>query len=144
MEDFYDFMRLITETFFKRSIVMLKTKWVLFLLLVGVISLALTAYAADVTGEWDLTIQSQRGERTSTIKFVQDGESLTVTMQGMRGGEMEGTGTVKGNDIEWKIVRSTPRGEFEMVYKGTIEGDSMSGTADFGGRGEMEWTATKK
>jgi len=122
---------------------MSKTKTIFSLVLIGIIGLVMAVYAADVTGEWELTAESPRGEFTQAVKFVQDGEVLTVTMESRRGDELEGEGTVKGNKIEWTILRSTPRGEFEMIYKGTIDGDTMSGTVDFGGRGEMEWTANK-
>ena len=122
---------------------MSKTKAIFSLVLIGIIGLVMAVYAADVTGEWELTAESPRGEFTQSVKFVQDGEALTVTMESRRGDEMEGEGTVKDNEIEWTILRSTPRGEFEMVYKGIIDGDTMSGTVDFGGRGEMEWTAEK-
>ena len=102
------------------------------------------AQGADVSGEWDFTLQTPRGERTSTITIVQDGEKITVTMPGFRGGEVTGEGTVKGNEIEWSITRSTPQGEFTVTYKGTVEGTAMSGTAEMGQMGTMEWSAKKK
>ncbi len=114
---------------------------VLVLGLLGNFSLAQTA---DVSGEWDFTMQTPRGERTSTIRIAQDGEKITVTMPGFRGGEVTGEGTVKGNAIEWTITRSTPQGEFTVTYKGTVEGTTMSGTAEMGQMGTMEWTAKKK
>ncbi|MBM3285112.1 MAG: hypothetical protein FJY81_04505 [Candidatus Aminicenantes bacterium] len=98
----------------------------------------------DVSGEWDFTMQTPRGERTSTIKIVQDGEKITVTMPGFRGGEVTGEGTIKGNEIEWTITRSTPQGEFTVTYKGTVEGNTMSGTAEMGQMGTVEWSAKKK
>jgi len=102
------------------------------------------AQATDVSGEWDFTMKTPRGERTSTIKIAQDGEKITVTMPGFRGGEVTGEGTIKGNAIEWTITRSTPQGEFTVTYKGTVEGTTMSGTAELGQMGTAEWTATKK
>jgi hypothetical protein len=99
--------------------------------------------AVDISGEWELTIQSPRRERTQKVAFSQDGEDLTVIMEGMQGDEIEGQGTVEGDQIEWTITRSTPRGEFSMTFKGTIEGDTMSGEVSFGDRGPFEWTAEK-
>lgn len=113
---------------------------ILFLLVVS-----LNALEADVTGDWEITVNSpRRGERTSTMNIEQEGEKITVTMEGMRGGEMKGEGTVKGNEIEWTVTRDTPRGEFTMTYKGKVEGDTMSGEAQMGDFGTMEWTAKKK
>ena len=48
----------------------------------------LSGHYVDVTGDWEMTTESPRGERTQTIHFEQDGEKLTITMQGgMRGGQ---------------------------------------------------------
>lgn len=103
----------------------------------------LSAQEINVTGDWEMTITSPRGERTQDVEFKQEGEKLTVTMQG-RGGEVTAEGTVKGNEIEWTITRSTPRGEFTMTYTGTIEGDTMSGEVQMADFGSSEWKAKKK
>jgi hypothetical protein len=110
-------------------------------LVLSVISL----YAVDVAGEWELTSEGRQGPMTQTLKIVQDGEKITVTMEG-RMGEMTGEGTIKDNAIEWTITRETPRGEFTSVYKGTVDGDTMSGTVSMsmGNMAEREWTAKKK
>jgi len=97
----------------------------------------------DVTGTWDLTISSPRGERTRPAEFLQDGEALTVVSKGRDGKKVEGKGTVEGTDIEWKVTRETPRGTIEMVYEGEIEGDTMHGTVQFGTRGSGEWSAKR-
>lgn len=114
------------------------------LALLAFAALGLAAQNADVAGDWQLTLQTPRGERSMDMSIVQEGEKITVTMRGMRGGESTGEGTIKGNAIEWSITRSTPRGEFTSSYKGTVEGDTMSGTVEMGNFGTMEWTATKK
>jgi len=97
----------------------------------------------DVTGTWDLTISSPRGERTRPAEFIQDGEALTIVLKGRDGQEVEGKGTVKGSDIEWKVTRETQRGTFEMVFEGEIEGETMQGTVQFGTRGSGEWSANR-
>lgn len=112
---------------------------ILFLLVVS-----LNALEADVTGDWEITITTQRGERIRSMHIDQEGEKITVTMEGMRGGEMKGEGTVKGNEIEWTVTMETQRGEFSISYSGKIEGDTMSGEAQMGDFGTMEWTAKKK
>ncbi len=107
------------------------------------LAVSLSAQDVNVTGDWEITITTPRGERTQDINFKQEGEKLTVTMQGRRG-EVTGEGTVKGNEIEWTITRSTPRGEFTMTYTGKIEGDTMSGEVQIGDFGPGEWKAKKK
>jgi len=123
---------------------------VLVLLTTGILALAA---AVNVTGVWEMTTVSQRGERKNDVTFKQEGEKLTVSMMmpGRQGGEpteIKGEGTVKGNDIEWKITRTTPRGEFTTTYKGTIADDkNMSGKSEMG-MGEQvmtqDWKAVKK
>jgi hypothetical protein len=114
--------------------------------LLAVFAVFALAQETNVTGEWDFTMQTPRGERTMVVKFVQEGEKITVTMPGFRGGnEVTGEGTVKGKDIQWSITRTGPEGnEFTITYKGTVEGTTMSGTAEMGQMGTMEWKATKK
>jgi hypothetical protein len=98
--------------------------------------------AANITGTWEMTTVSQRGERKQDITFKQDGEKLTVSwMQAGRGGgdrvELEGEGTVKGNDVEWKITRTSPRGDMTTLYKGTIVDTPMKAPRQEHGRRDM-------
>jgi len=98
----------------------------------------------NVSGDWEITLITPRGERTSDITFVQEGENLKVTMKDPRGAEISGTGTVKGNEIEWTVTRSTPRGEMTLTYKGKVEGDSMAGQVQMGDFGSADWKAKRK
>jgi hypothetical protein len=123
---------------------MLKKYSALSIIMLAVFALSLSAWATDVSGDWDLTSQTRRGERTQTIHIEQDGEKITVTMPGRGGDEMKGEGTIVENKIEWTISFSTQRGDFEMKYTGTVEGDTMTGQVERGGRGSSEWTAKKK
>jgi hypothetical protein len=108
------------------------------------LAVSLSAQDVNVTGDWEMTINTPRGERTRDIHFEQEGEKLTVTWKGMRGREITAEGAVKGNEIEWTASRSTPRGEFKMTYTGKIEGDTMSGEVHMGDFGTREWKAKKK
>ncbi len=107
--------------------------------------LAGSALAQDVSGEWEITSEGRQGTQTQTIKIEQDGEKITVTMEG-RMREMTGEGTIKDNKIEWTVTMETPRGEFTMTYTGTVDGDTMSGERQMsmGNRPASEWTAKKK
>jgi hypothetical protein len=122
----------------------MRKKFILVMSLAVLFAFTLSAQAVNVTGEWELTTTSRRGERTSVVKFVQDGEKLKVTMEGFQGSETTGEGTIKGNKIEWTISRNTPRGEMVSTYTGTVEGGSMKGEVSRGERGSSEWTAKKK
>jgi hypothetical protein len=124
---------------------MIKTNSIVFaaLLLLAPLTLCLAQESVNVSGEWDLTANTPRGEMTSTAKFVQEGEKITVTMISPRG-ESTGTGTIKGADIEWTVTRETPRGQITITYKGKVEGNTMKGEAQMGDFGTAEWKATKK
>jgi len=128
-------------------------KKALIVLLAFLVSGIALAMAANITGTWEMTTVSQRGERKQDITFKQDGEKLAVSMMMPgRGGaeptEIKGEGTVKGNDVEWKITRTNQRGEMTTLYKGTIVDDThMKGTQTMNMGGQdmtSEWTAVKK
>jgi hypothetical protein len=104
---------------------------------------SLLAKPVDVTGDWEMTVQSPQGERTMKISFVQTGESLEVKMEGFQGEEMKGTGKVKDNDLEWTFTMNGPQGEMSITNKGKVDGDTMKGTASLGEMGDVEWTAKK-
>jgi len=122
---------------------MSKTKSIFALSLLFFLALSLSALDVDVSGDWEMTTQGRRGERTMDIHFEQEGEKITVTWSG-RGGEIKAEGTIKGNEIEWSGTRETPRGDFTTTYKGKVEGNTMTGTMQMGERGSSEWTAKKK
>lgn len=117
--------------------------------MLAIFALALFAFSqgaqqVNVTGDWELTFETQRGPTTMNINFKQEGEKLTVTTTGRGGEEIKAEGTVKGNEIEWKITRTTPQGEFTITYKGKVEGDSMSGTFEGPMGRTTDWKATRK
>ena len=116
------------------------------LALVGVSALALMGALApaDVSGTWELVIETPRGEMTSTVGFVQDEDTLKVSMTGPRGRETAGEGWIRGDEIQWTIVRATPRGERTVVYKGTVQGGTMSGQAEIGDGASVPWKAVKR
>jgi len=105
---------------------------------------SLCALAVDVSGAWEITIQSERGDWDTELTIEQDGEKIKVKMPGFQGEEMEAEGTVTDNKIEFTFNISTPQGDFSIIYKGTVEEDTMSGEAEVGDFGTMKWTAKKK
>ena len=123
---------------------MTKTKSLIALCSLVLFVASLGALGVDVSGDWEITSEGRQGPRTQDAHIEQDGEKITVTMQGFRGDEMTGKGTIKGNEIEWSFNISTQRGDFTITYKGKVEGDTMSGTVQMGDRGSREFTAKKK
>lgn len=116
----------------------------LFLFCLLIMTSSLSSQEFDITGDWELMIQSQRGEMKWDVNFLQDGEELTVTMIGPRGNQVTGKGTLKGNQVDWSITRETPRGEMTITFWGTVDDGKITGEAQFGSRGNAEFTAHKK
>jgi len=146
-EDFSSFLCLnyrVKKNIKRKEREMSKIHSVFTFIALALLAFSLSAQEVDVTGDWELTMETRRGEMTRDINFVQEGENLTVTMEGRGGGEVTGEGTIKGNNIEWTITRSTPRGEMTMTYTGKVDGDTMSGEVQMGDFGSSEWNAKKK
>jgi len=105
--------------------------------------LAIAALAADVTGNWTATVETDAGSGTPKFVFKQTGETLTGSYSGQLG-EAPIAGTVKGDDIEFSL-KAAPQGESIIVkYKGKITGNSIKGTVDLGGMATGTFTATKQ
>ena len=95
---------------------------------------------ANVAGKWEMTSETPRGTMTTVFTFEQDGNTLTGTSEGQRGGEVPiSSGSVEGNVITFTIVRGMGDRSMEMTYTGTLEGDTITGTMTTP-RGEREFT----
>jgi hypothetical protein len=97
----------------------------------------------DVSGTWDLTVDTPQGAMSLTSTFKQDGEKLTGT-QSSQMGEMPLEGTLKGADIAFAIVIDMQGQQMTIAYTGKVDGETMSGTIEFGSFGSSTWTAKKQ
>ena len=107
--------------------------------------LTTSAIAADanVTGEWDLTVESPAGTGTPYFNLKQEGSSISGTYKGALG-EAPVTGSVKGNAVTIQFRVDAQGMEMDVIYKGTVDGASMSGTVTLGDFGEGKFTGKKK
>ena len=116
----------------------------LFVLAIGLLTTArLTAQAANVTGEWIFTVETDQGGGTPTITFKQDGEKLTGKYAGQLG-NADLTGTVKGTAIHFTFTIDVQGQQAPVTYDGTVEKNTMKGKLDIGGMVNGTFTATKK
>jgi hypothetical protein len=108
--------------------------------------LASSIAAADVSGTWQLAVETSQGSGTPTMVLQQDGEKLTGTFNSQIFGAAKLTGTVKGNAIEFAFEGQAGDQTLKATYKGTVESaTSMKGTAVYTGFDDnVKWTATKK
>lgn len=101
--------------------------------LIGVLiaaAMATAAFAADVTGTWTASFDTQVGAQKYTYTFKVDGNKLT----GKAKSELAGTeseiidGLVNGDDISFVENLNFQDMPLRIVYKGKIAGDEIKFT----------------
>jgi hypothetical protein len=97
----------------------------------------------DITGAWELTVESPQGTLTMTANYRQEGQTLTGTHVSEMG-ETPLKGMVKGVDIVYTLTIDAGGQQFTITHTGKVDGDTITGTADVGGMGSMNWTARRK
>lgn len=104
------------------------------------------AFAADVSGTWQVTVETNQGSGSPIVVLQQQGEKLTGTFNSQVFGEAKITGSVKGNAIEFGFEGDAGGQTIKVIYKGVIESPTvMKGTAVYAGFDEKAtWSATKK
>ena len=102
------------------------------------------AFATDISGTWDFTVNTDAGSGNPVFTFQQQGESLTGTYKGLLG-EAKVTGTVKGDKIQFSFQGEYGSDKLKVEYSGVVQSDAaMKGTLRAAGLGEGEWTAKKR
>ncbi|MGH9800816.1 MAG: hypothetical protein ACRD82_10670 [Blastocatellia bacterium] len=96
----------------------------------------------DITGAWDVEVQTEQGAGSPAFTFKQDGEKLTGTYKGLLG-ESTLAGTVKGDKIEFSF-KVSGQVEGTVSYTGTTDGKTMKGKLSLAGLGEGTFTGKKK
>jgi autotransporter translocation and assembly factor TamB len=99
--------------------------------------------AVDITGSWEMTVESPQGTMVITANFKQDGEMLTGTHISEMG-EAPLKGTVKGADVEYTLTLDMGGQQMSIVHKAKVDGDTMRGSADIEGMGTIAFTAKRK
>ena len=98
--------------------------------------------SVDVTGAWEVEVQTEQGTGNPSFTLKQEGEKLTGQYKGMLG-EAPLTGTVSGNQIEFSF-KISGQVEGTVVYKGTTDGKTMQGKVALAGIGEGTFIGKKK
>jgi uncharacterized protein with FMN-binding domain len=102
----------------------------------------LAAAPANVSGQWQFTVQLEVGTGTPVVTFKQDGEKLSGTYEG-RYGKSNLEGTIKENQIEFTITVVAEGTTVSGVFTGTFENDTMKGDVEYEGAGDGTWTAVR-
>jgi hypothetical protein len=100
-----------------------------FVILAALMLLAMaTAFAADVTGTWTASFDTQVGPQNYTYTFKVESGKLTGTAKSNLGEGAITGGTVNGDDIAF-VEHLTYQGMMlDIPYKGKISGDEIKFT----------------
>lgn len=103
--------------------------------------LAASAFAAEIAGNWTMTMQSPQGETQFQFVVKNEDGKVTVTFDHPRL-------KVEKASFEATTLKMTVKRGDAMVYemKATLDGDTLKGTADtdMGGQAaNLEWSAKR-
>jgi hypothetical protein len=97
----------------------------------------------DITGTWEMTVESPQGQMVITANYKQEGEALTGTHVSEMG-EAPLKGTVKGADIEYTLTLDMGGQQMSILHKAKVDGDTITGSAIIGEMGTIAFTAKRK
>jgi len=106
--------------------------------------LAAPAFAqTNLTGDWDVTINSPQGPNAVKVTLKQDGEKLSGIFKSPMGELPFSGGTLTGDDLKFAFTVPVQGQPLEITLTGKFAGDTITGKAEFGGFGEGDWTAKR-
>jgi hypothetical protein len=102
-----------------------------FAIVLALLILSMTAYAADVDGTWNGIIQGPMGDVPLTFKFKADGAKLTGSTLGFDGAEVPiQDGKIDGNTITFSVTFDFGGMPFMLSYKGIVSPDEIKMSGD--------------
>lgn len=102
---------------------------VLFQIVILVFVLSSPVRAADVSGNWNLTMTGPQGEENCDLVISVEGKELTITGKHPFLGDWKGSGKLNGENIAMKIA-TTGQMVVNFNFKGVVKGKKMSGTRE--------------
>jgi len=110
--------------------------------IISILAISISAQSPNLSGDWELTINSPQGTFNPKATFKQDGEKLSGIFKGQRG-ELPLQGTVKGNELKVNYTVKFNDQDLVITLSGIVDGDSIKGQADFGGFAQGDWSARR-
>jgi hypothetical protein len=89
------------------------------------IVISMFAFAADITGTWTASFDTQIGVQNYTYTFKVEGNKLTGHVKSQYSDGDISEGTVKGDDISFVENLTFEGMPLRIVYKGKISGDEI-------------------
>ena len=97
-------------------------KWLLVLTAI----FAFTASAADISGTWKASTETQNGTFETTFVFKVDGAKVTGSTSNMMMGETPiSDGKIEGDDVTFVVNANFNGNEFKLNYKGKVSGSEI-------------------
>jgi hypothetical protein len=97
----------------------------------------------NITGDWDLTIQSAQGTNSVQVTFKQDGSKISGIFKSPLGELPFQDGTLDGDDLKFAFSIPIQGQPLDITMTGKVDGASITGKAQFGGFGEGDWSAKR-
>ena len=107
------------------------------------LALAMPALAADISGQWTASFDTQIGEQHYVFTFKVDGEKLTGTAKSDNGNVTIEEGTVKGDDVSFVENLDYQGQKLKITYTGKVSGDEIKFTRDVGGVAKEDLVAKR-
>jgi hypothetical protein len=108
---------------------------------------ALTAFAADISGNWKATAEGPQGQMERTFTFKVDGNKVTgESTSTMMGKSPISDGKIEGDTITFVLTGKFGDQEVKLNYQGKISGNEIKFTSEMAGGGggqAIQWTAKK-
>ena len=108
----------------------------IFVTLLMMFALSISALAADVDGKWSGTVSTAGGDFPVTFSFQAEGEKLTGSTTGFDGSEVkitDGKISDAGKTITFKVTFDFGGMPFVIDYKGAVTPTELKITADAAG-----------
>jgi len=87
----------------------------------------------DITGDWDVTVNSPQGSNTTPVTFKQEAGKVSGMFKSPQGTLPFEGGTMTGNDLKFTFTINVQGMELPITLTGKVEGETMTGKADSGG-----------
>ena len=116
-------------------------------LLTLIVCLAVSAFAADVAGKWQFTVEFDQGGANGMpmFEFKQSGAALTGTYKGPLG-ELPASGKTEGDAVTISVKGKRDNGDdISLTYTGKVDNaKKMTGRLAVNGSDAAKWTAVKQ
>ncbi|MBK6315444.1 MAG: amidohydrolase family protein [Blastocatellia bacterium] len=101
--------------------------------------------AVDVTGTWDLEVNTPEGTQKASLELTQTGAELKGTFRTeMFGSSDVKSGSVAGKKVTVNVGLNVGGNSLDITFTGDVDGDAMKGTANVAGQGTVDFSGTRK